>query len=81
VVVDTAVVGTTVVGTVVVDTTVVGTTVVGTVVGDVTELLMIVLEQVSALPPPVAEPLHWLIVIGSAEVPPETLQLTDVLPA
>jgi hypothetical protein len=57
---------------------VVGVVVVGVVVA--TKLFAIVVMQVTALPPPVAVPLHWLTVTGSAEVAPVTSQSTVVSP-
>jgi hypothetical protein len=36
--------------------------------------------HVTALPPPVAVPLHWLTVTGRAEAPPVTVQPTVVSP-
>jgi hypothetical protein len=51
------------------------------VVGVVAKLLVTVAEQVTALPPPVAEPLHWLMVTGSAAVAPVTVQFTAASPA
>jgi hypothetical protein len=44
------------------------------------KLLTKALMQVTALPPPVAVPLHWLMVTGSADVPPVTVQPTVVSP-
>jgi hypothetical protein len=44
------------------------------------KLLVIVVMQVTALPPPVAVPLHWLTVTRSAAVPPVTEQPTVVSP-
>jgi hypothetical protein len=54
----------------------------GMVVVVVTKLLVTVAEQVTALPPPVAEPLHWLMVTGvdTAAVAPVTVQFTAVVP-
>ncbi len=46
----------------------------------VTKLLVTVVMQVTALPPPVAVPLHWFTVTGSADVPPATVQPTAVSP-
>jgi len=46
------------------------------VVGAVTKAFSSVAVQVTALPPPVALPLHWLMVTGSAEVAPVTVQST-----
>ena len=42
--------------------------------------LVTVVMQVTALPPPVAVPLHWLTVTGNADVPPVTVQPTVVSP-
>jgi hypothetical protein len=53
------------------------------VVGDdaaAAKLLVIVVMQVTALPPPVAVPLHWLTVTGSADAAPVTVQPTVVSP-
>jgi hypothetical protein len=44
------------------------------------KLLVIVVMQVTALPPPVAVPLHWLTVTGSADAAPVTVQPTVVSP-
>jgi hypothetical protein len=44
------------------------------------KLLVTVVMQVTALPPPVAVPLHWLTVTGSADVSPVTVQPTVVSP-
>jgi hypothetical protein len=44
------------------------------------KLLVNALMHVTALPPPVAVPLHWLTVTGSADVPPVTVQPTVVSP-
>lgn len=44
------------------------------------KLLVNVVAQVTALPPPVPVPLHWLTVTGSADVPPVTVQPTVVSP-
>ena len=46
-----------------------------------TKLLMNVVEQVTALPPPVEASLHWLIFTGSAEEAPVTVQFTANCPA
>jgi hypothetical protein len=46
-----------------------------------TRALMNAVEQVTALPPPVAEPLHWLTFMGRAVVPPATLHFTAACPA
>jgi hypothetical protein len=48
--------------------------------GAATKLSVIVVMQVTALPPPVAVPLHWLTVTGSANVAPVTVQPTVVSP-
>jgi hypothetical protein len=53
-----------------------GEVVVVVVVDGVTKLFSIVAMQVTALPPPVAVPLHWLMVTGSAETEPVTVQST-----
>jgi hypothetical protein len=64
--------------------------VVGVVVGVVGSVVVVVgaaavkslvklVEQVTVLPPPLAEPLHWLMVTGSADAPPVTLHCTRVL--
>ncbi len=42
--------------------------------GALTKAFCSVAMQVTALPPPVAVPLHWLMVTGSAEVAPVTVQ-------
>jgi hypothetical protein len=42
--------------------------------------LVNVVAQVTALPPPVPVPLHWLTVTGNADVPPVTVQPTVVSP-
>jgi hypothetical protein len=68
-----------VVGAVVVVVVVAGVVVV-VVVDGVTKLLVIVVMQVTALPPPVAVPLHWLTVTGSADAAPVTVQPTVVSP-
>ena len=70
--------GTPVVGVVVVDVLVVDVVVVDVVA---TKLFTTVVMQVTALPPPVAVPLHWLTVTGNADVRPVTVQPTVVLPA
>ena len=44
------------------------------------KLLVDAVMQVTALPPPVAVPLHWVTVTGSADVPPVTVQSTVVSP-
>ncbi len=44
------------------------------------KLFVIVAMHVTALPPPVAVPLHWLMVTGNADVPPVTVQPTVVSP-
>ena len=44
------------------------------VVGAATKSFSSVAMQVTALPPPVALPLHWLMVTGSAEAAPVTVQ-------
>jgi hypothetical protein len=44
-----------------------------------TKLLVNVVIQVTVLPPPLAEPLHWLMVTGSADEPPVTSHCTLVL--
>jgi hypothetical protein len=50
------------------------------VVGDVAmKLLVNVAIQVTVLPPPLEEPLHWLIVTGSAVAAPVTSHCTRVL--
>jgi hypothetical protein len=38
--------------------------------------LVIVVEQVTVLPPPLEEPLHWLIETGMADAPPVTVHFT-----
>jgi len=48
--------------------------------GAVTKWLVIVVIQVTLLPPPVAVPLHWLTVTGSADAAPVTVQPTVVSP-
>ncbi|HEX3541333.1 MAG TPA: hypothetical protein VHT75_12945 [Acidimicrobiales bacterium] len=40
------------------------------------KLLVIEVVQVTVLPPPLEEPLHWLTVTGSALAAPMTLQFT-----
>jgi hypothetical protein len=45
-------------------------------VGDEMKLFKNVAVQVTALPPPVAVPLHWLTVTGSADAAPVTVQPT-----
>lgn len=47
---------------------------------DEMKLLVKVAEQVALLPPPVAEPLHWLTVTGSAVDAPATVHSTPVEP-
>jgi hypothetical protein len=42
--------------------------------------LVKVVVQMTVLPPPSEDPLHWLIVMGTAEAPPVTAQLTRVDP-
>ncbi len=49
-------------------------------VGAVTKSFCSVAMQVTALPPPVALPLHWLMVTGSADAAPVTSQPTVVSP-
>jgi hypothetical protein len=49
------------------------------VVGDAaTKLFVNVAAQVTVLPPPLAEPLHCVMVTGNAVAPPETVQSTRV---
>jgi hypothetical protein len=68
----------TVVGVVGIVVGVVGIVVV--VVGDAAmKLLVNVVIQVTVLPPPLEEPLHWLIVTGSAVAAPVTSHCTRVL--
>jgi hypothetical protein len=66
-------------GTVVVPDPTVGAVVVGGT--EATKLFRTVVAHVTALPPPVAVPLHWLTVTGSAEVAPVTVQPTVGSPA
>jgi hypothetical protein len=49
-------------------------------VDDEVKLLKNAVVQVTALPPPVAVPLHWLMVTGSADAAPVTVQPTVVSP-
>ena len=50
------------------------------VVTGATKLFVTVVAHVTALPPPVAVPLHWLTVTGRAEASPVTVQPTVVSP-
>jgi hypothetical protein len=56
-----------------------GTPVVVVVGAAATKLLVNVEAHVTVLPPPLEEPLHWFIVIGSAVVAPVTVHCTRVL--
>jgi hypothetical protein len=43
------------------------------------KLLAIVVPQVTVLPPPLAEPLHWVMVTGRAVAAPDTVHCTRMV--
>ena len=45
-----------------------------------TKLFVNAVVQVTVLPPPFEEPLHWLMVIGNADTTPVTSHLTRIDP-
>lgn len=63
------------------DVVVVGLVVVVVVGVEAAKVSLIVVAQVTELPPPVALPLHWLMVTRSAVAPPVTVQSTAGFPA
>jgi hypothetical protein len=45
-----------------------------------TKLFVKAVVQVTVLPPPFEEPLHWLMVIGKAVAPPVAVHFTRIVP-